>query len=354
MRESGEPVFAPEEKEAVTVRGGTARGVIKIQPEPYIEAARDERRARELLEAMAQQTPEQDRAIAHLEQELLTMHELSRTPVRQHRSYRLSGSDEYKDFKYTAANRLTVESMFGDPIHVIEKSTHVLETQEQDMRNRGFGDQYAIENHEVLRREWLAYMIDRALGLGMVPTTVLRNTSEGIASWQAWKHDTVAAIEVDWDSIPSTNEELQRLALTQIAVFNVDAHDANVLIAQTDANGTPTKMWQIDNGFSNVLKASTIRAHAWRSLEKKLVHEPLLARIDVFLNDQNLQNTLRACFDLAFGVEHAQDYWQAFLVRITALTDSGFFPSLDQITNSQHDAFSTARTYASKPPSKGY
>jgi len=90
--------------------------------------------------------------------------------------------------------------------------------------------------------EVAAYKLDRMLGLGMVPPTVLREVDGRVGSLQLWVENAVSEVDRRDENLqPADSEafqvELDEAGVFDLVIFNIDRNGSNMLISPAD--------WQI-------------------------------------------------------------------------------------------------------------
>jgi hypothetical protein len=178
-------------------------------------------------------------------------------------------------------------------------------------RSRETAIRKGIEVGSYAAREWLAFQIDKALQLDIVPATVLRNGTEGLGAVQEWKNDTAtaaAAVE-GWQGAANV-KQLERVGFFDSIVTNTDRHLGNFLIAKGG------KVHAIDHGL--ILSKQPERhpddlnsAPAY-ALEDKIIAPELLGLITDFKQSPEIQTALKAAFELALGQDSAAA-WENFM-----------------------------------------
>jgi hypothetical protein len=93
------------------------------------------------------------------------------------------------------------------------------------------GRRYA---HEVA-----AYKLDRLLGLGMVPPTIVREIDGRVGSLQLWVENAVSEVDRRDENLqPADSEafqkELNAAAVFDLVIFNIDRNGSNMLISPAD------------------------------------------------------------------------------------------------------------------------
>ena len=191
-----------------------------------------------------------------------------------------------------------------------------------------------IEDYSFYKREWLAFMVDRALDLGVVPPTVLRDEDEGLGSVQAFIKD---ADTVAKEPLREKNpEDLIKVALLHKLTGQQDGNRGNILVSR----GPRGETYSIDNGLSfgaalydAIGKEVFPPLHVFsRALEQakdisRAVQTPLLEiHLRKFLDSPRRQESLKKAFDFVLG-EDAEGVWDAFMKTAKDLLEKGqLFP----------------------------
>ncbi len=120
------------------------------------------------------------------------------------------------------------------------------------------------------QREFLSYLVSKALGWYLVPPTVIRDGPHGVGSWQLFvEHDPrVTYFSLD-DSFVG---QLQRFAVFDYLVNNADRKGGHVLL---DPHG---RLWGIDHGLT-FHAAPKLRTVIW-DFAGQPVPAPLLASVN--------------------------------------------------------------------------
>ncbi|MEM1334054.1 MAG: SCO1664 family protein [Actinomycetota bacterium] len=110
------------------------------------------------------------------------------------------------------------------------------------------------------RREVATYRLSEALGLGVIPPTVLRDGPLGEGSYQWFvaadhRHHYFTILE----EFPETHDALRDMAALDVLANNTDRKSGHVLVIPGDDSSEPT-VWGIDNGlcFSAEFKLRTV------------------------------------------------------------------------------------------------
>lgn len=180
-----------------------------------------------------------------------------------------------------------------------------------------------IPRGSYFKREWLTYMVDRALGLGVVPTTVLRRERNGIGSVQKWVEGGKTLLEDPDRKI--REEDIVSIGLLDEVTGQQDRHKGNY-VATSDGRGEA-----IDNGlsFGPSIKAlhreemteilPTLTAFSGPLEQSKEidigVHRQVIKKMEDFRESARRQEVLKKAFDFVLGDE-SEEIWQAFLEKV--------------------------------------
>ncbi len=210
---------------------------------------------------------------------------------------------------------------------------------------------------EYAQREWLAYQIDQALQLGIIPLTILRDEgspnpdtsqekpihipqydSEGKPLTEILANATETAVDIVrghgigsvqlW--VPGANasdlpnyttaynvDDAELIAIFDILTRNTDRHDGNFKI-DTEKNG---QMYAIDNGLIfSTLKSDKMRCFLLQfgQLHDKPISEKNKERLKQFLTSPEIQKALKKCFEISLG-DIAEQFWNEFIERMHML-----------------------------------
>lgn len=156
-------------------------------------------------------------------------------------------------------------------------------------------------------REFAAWVIDRALGWELVPSTVLREGPAGFGAVQLWVDEHR---EVDVRDLLDTHaEDLARIALFDVIVNNADRKAGHLVV---DAD---TKLWSVDHGicFAAEPKLRTvIWAFEGEAIDPTLLSdvEALGASVETFVSLERLlsESEIAALRSRIETVLHAKRY----------------------------------------------
>lgn len=193
-----------------------------------------------------------------------------------------------------------------------------------------------IESGSSPSREWLAYQIDKALQLDIVPATVIRSGPEGRGSVQDWQVSE-GMREMPWYEMAqndaSFRAELAKVALFDLITENTDRHTGN-FVRSPDG-----KVVAIDNGLIAPKPLSGIdhvRSFPLWSLEGKPVPQELRALVTRLKGAPEVMDALKQGFGLALG-EDAERAWQAFSDRLDQVEGMESFPTSEELAAEGND-----------------
>lgn len=193
-----------------------------------------------------------------------------------------------------------------------------------------------IRPGEGYAREWLAFMIDRALALGVVPTTIVRRIGEltvnagdnDLASVQRYiEGDHKFSYEVKEEIAQGTYDDGQaRVAALDYLTENTDRHASNELFLK---NG---RVVAIDHGLtfehaSEAPEGGQYYSKPMEHMRGKPIPEYLKENIKKLLRSNPLLDTLKKSFTVALGTAEggAQWHWEGFLRRLNTLAGRDTF-----------------------------
>lgn len=223
--------------------------------------------------------------------------------------------------------------------------------------NINMADNYGFERFQAYRREWLASQINDALGLNVVPPTVVRNTEKGIGSLQQWQN-TEPDASLLWENSKSETrkQDLEEISVLHYITDQADGHYGNVML---DENG---RIKAFDNGISfgcfdsiahaeilmrnglNLEQARKGITHIYKKgdarpelksapmielLEGRAEPYPLSENISenirAFLAEPALQRGISDCFDAVFEDDSGKKFGE-FFKKLSELSDKGLPP----------------------------
>lgn len=271
--------------------------------------AREEKKVNEQINQTIKISTELDSAIkrtfpkmAVVEQEKTRIENNLRAPIESYGE--LSGSADRPLFIYLAGQELPA---------VYKPASRANEYQQS----------YAAETSPF--REWLAAQIDRALGLGIVPITIVRSGPQGVGSVQEW----IVGKTVNRVDIKKINQEdLLRVAFFDFIAGAFERHPQNLMEKTDDGR----HIRAIDNVsiFSEIPETDGRHSVALDAVANETVPEALRESTAAFRASAPIQVALRQAFVLALG-NHAQAAWKSFINHLeiicpTDKTKKSIFP----------------------------
>jgi hypothetical protein len=101
------------------------------------------------------------------------------------------------------------------------------------------------KRERVFKAEFAAYLVDKFIGLNLVPSTVIRNIGEEKGSVQRFIPDAKTGASSSVDEITSSySSELNKMVLLDVIIWNGDRHDENFI------TNKDKKFFAIDHGFA--------------------------------------------------------------------------------------------------------
>jgi uncharacterized repeat protein (TIGR03843 family) len=159
------------------------------------------------------------------------------------------------------------------------------------------------------RREYAAWIVDGALGWGMVPPTVLREGPAGFGAVQLWVEEDE---EVDVRDLLETHaDDLRRVALFDVVVNNADRKAGHLVV---DRDG---KLWSVDHGICFAAEPK-LRTVIW-AFESERVPPELLAGVET------LRNSIETFHELANHLAPAET--EAMCHRIETILRTKRYPA---------------------------
>jgi hypothetical protein len=132
-------------------------------------------------------------------------------------------------------------------------------------------------------REYAAWVVDRAMGFGLVPPTVLRDGPAGFGAVQLFVEE---ATDTDpYDLLETRADDLRRVALYDVIVNNADRKAGHLVVDTTD------RLWSVDHGicFHDEPKLRTV---IW-AFEGDPIEPALLERVEVLQRAEDAFGALR-------------------------------------------------------------
>lgn len=158
-------------------------------------------------------------------------------------------------------------------------------------------------------REYAAFVVDRSLGWGLVPPTVLRDGPAGFGAAQLFVEESD---EVDpRDLLESMPDELRRVALFDVVCNNADRKAGHLVV---DTEG---RLWSVDHGICFHAEPK-LRTVIW-AFEGEPVPDDLVRDLASFRADERAFEALRELLE--------PDEVAALCRRTDELVRTGRFPS---------------------------
>ena len=235
-----------------------------------------------------------------------------------------------REFGKTATAPMVV-SFEGRAMPALYKAeAREIESDKAFEKEYGRGVRPGIESGSSPSREWLAYQIDKALQLDVVPATVVRTGPEGRGSFQDWRV-SASLKEKPWVKMTREDEqfrgEMAKIALLDLVAENSDRHCSNFV--QTPDG----KLVAIDNGLIAPKPLSGIdhvRSFPLWSLEGQEIPAPLVESVERLRGAPAVMEVLQKAFKAALGND-GERAWQAFAGRLEQVSGSKRFPTTDEL-----------------------
>jgi hypothetical protein len=180
---------------------------------------------------------------------------------------------------------------------------------------RGERPLWDFPNGTLCQREFAAFLVDSALGWGLVPPTVLREGPYGIGSVQLYIDADQEAHLLTMQKEGGYEWALERLAIFDIITNNADRKSGHCL------KGSDGRLWAIDHGicFHEEFKLRTI---LWDYAGQAI-------RTDILADLQSLQQRMQSN---SYEIKIIQsllnaDEMRAFQRRVDRLLQNGRFPN---------------------------
>jgi uncharacterized repeat protein (TIGR03843 family) len=159
------------------------------------------------------------------------------------------------------------------------------------------------------RREYAAWLVDRALGWELVPPTVLRDGPAGFGAVQLFIDEDE---EVDVRDLLETHEDdLRRVALYDVAVNNADRKAGHLVV---DRSG---RLWSVDHGICFAAEPK-LRTVIW-AFEGDAIDPKLLSDLESLRSSRDTFNAL--------GEQLHIDETEALCSRLETLLRTKRYPS---------------------------
>ena len=170
------------------------------------------------------------------------------------------------------------------------------------------------------RREYCAFLVSQALGLGFVPMTVLRDGPHGVGTFQLYVDADESAEYYGFRE--QHVDELRAIALFDVITNNADRKAGHCL------KGVDGRIWGIDHGLTfNV--APKLRTVIWDFCGQELPPGLYQSLFDVAVDEEGRRSRLR---DELREHLHPNEV-EAFFVRLERVVERGEFPTLDPYRN---------------------
>lgn len=250
-------------------------------------------------------------------------HERERSRIERELSGRMTHGEEFGN---TAAAPMIV-TMEGRDLPGLYKAAS---KEVENRKEKKVDVRPGIEAETVPSREWLAYQIDKALQLDVVPTTVMRDGPEGIGSLQDWDISERVTGQPFFrmaETDESFRNELAKIAFLDIAIENTDRHLGNF---QQTPDG---RLVAIDNGLTHARPDSeSDHVQSWPlfALQGQEIPSFLREDADQLLGNEDLKAALRQAFEHTLG-DDAERAWDAFNRKLKSMSESGKFPTFKEL-----------------------
>lgn len=202
-----------------------------------------------------------------------------------------------------------------------------------EVRNKKRVARVGIKDFSFYQREWLAFMVDRALDLDVVPPTVLRDEDEGLGSVQSFIEDADPAVKVP--ERQKNPEDLIKVALLHKLTGQQDGNFGNILVGR----GPKGETYAIDNGLSfgaalydttgkEVFPALHVFSKALGEAKdiSIAVQAPLLEiHLRKFFDSPQRQEALKRAFNFVLGND-SEGVWGTFIKTAKYLLERGQLP----------------------------
>lgn len=160
-------------------------------------------------------------------------------------------------------------------------------------------------------REAAAYEIDKALGLGMVPPTVIAESESGeVGSMQEWVPDAeLAAYLTNSERRTAISEETKiKAAMMDFLLMNADRHSGNYMI-----NMESGQVHLIDNGLALPTGGSTNENLNSRfAQDMKIMESELSADMKKALKSVDINNLCETLLEMGIEPEAVDGFYQRF------------------------------------------
>lgn len=177
------------------------------------------------------------------------------------------------------------------------------------------------ESGSFFKRERASYLVDKFLNFNLVPPTVIREINEQIGSVQEFipDADTFNQITRREEETATRNNELLKLWLFDMLIYNADRHCGNLLYKEE-------KIFAIDNGISFSGKS---HLHVTKTFENKNIPENIKRQFNEFKKNTKKKETLE----------------KLLLELLDKEEVDAFFARLDKIAEFLQKAFISSENY---------
>jgi len=142
------------------------------------------------------------------------------------------------------------------------------------------------------KRERAAYLVDKFLGIGLVPPTVIREVNGKVGSAQRFIPDT----EVPWMALPECPEdkrtevktELFKLFILDYVTLNADRHANNALISKDYS-----RVYAIDNGYCFAFEGMRFTFEFLDLIQGQTIPEEIKTMVRQILENEPLKSVLK-------------------------------------------------------------
>ncbi len=209
-----------------------------------------------------------------------------------------------------------------------------------------------IEAGAYFGREWLAFMIDRALKSKFVSPTVLRRGQEGIGSVQKWVKGAQSLLEAggfakkveagekidvlaELKKLGVSEEEIVGLAAEHWVMAQADGKPANVGVKEEKLKGFdnggifPRGFKYLERGEIRDFKAGTTYSEiieAAKGISPEIQKKVLKEKYRSFIEAPQRQEVLKKAFEVTLG-DGAEEAWNIFISRIQQIAETGRLPA---------------------------
>lgn len=253
-----------------------------------------------------------------------------------------------------------------DPLRSGANNSHIVRF---DERGRKFNGIYKSSSGEANRpgckgllpgieagtyygREFLAFMVDRAIKSRFVPPTVLRREKEGIGSVQEWVEDAPSLLEagdlarrLDGEEKVDYFEALEKLGVSEEEI--VEAAAEHFVMAQSDGRASNLGVKKgklalfdhggiygpsfkyLERGEIRVFEAGITRSvllEAAKNISPEIQERVLRNKYQSLLEAPQRQDVLKRAFGLTLG-DDGEEAWNIFMARVRQIAETGRLPA---------------------------